>query len=268
MLVTSPGMGQGGFGLGASGSSLGGASVPGAVASDISGSGKLELVMSQARAFQAVDQSILARRVGIPDVSAVKHVGPRLDGQAESKTGEELEMELGEVTGQTRESEGLPRVTVHLPPPKGEDGGLDALEGDEDDEEERRPVVPPKDDQPPTPPAKEVVDEAGEAATQIDGTTDSEQQTSTIVTADEQVKDKDEEDAQKTSEDQQTISQEADAEAEAAKAAKEAQEAEEEAQKASVSHVLTNVIILQSFLFELASLVQVRAGVFEEVRFV
>ncbi|KAM7203039.1 Retinoic acid induced 16-like domain containing protein [Rhypophila sp. PSN 637] len=35
----------------------------------------------------------------------------------------------------------------------------------------------------------------------------------------------------------------------------------------SVSHVLTNVMILQSFLFELASLVQVRAGLFEEVRF-
>lgn len=36
----------------------------------------------------------------------------------------------------------------------------------------------------------------------------------------------------------------------------------------SVSHVVTNVIILQSFLFELASLVQVRAGLFDEVRFV
>ena len=35
----------------------------------------------------------------------------------------------------------------------------------------------------------------------------------------------------------------------------------------SVSHLLTNVIVLQSFLFELASLVQVRAGLFEEVRF-
>ncbi|ESU07436.1 hypothetical protein FGSG_02048 [Fusarium graminearum PH-1] len=36
----------------------------------------------------------------------------------------------------------------------------------------------------------------------------------------------------------------------------------------SVSHVVTNVIILQSFLFELAALVQVRAGLFDEVRFV
>lgn len=36
----------------------------------------------------------------------------------------------------------------------------------------------------------------------------------------------------------------------------------------SVSHIVTNVIILQSFLFELASLLQVRAGLFDEVRFV
>lgn len=36
----------------------------------------------------------------------------------------------------------------------------------------------------------------------------------------------------------------------------------------SVSHIITNVIILQSFLFELASLLQVRAGLFDEVRFV
>lgn len=34
----------------------------------------------------------------------------------------------------------------------------------------------------------------------------------------------------------------------------------------SVSHVLTNVIVLQSFLFELAALVQVRAGLFDEVQ--
>ena len=47
--------------------------------------------------------------------------------------------------------------------------------------------------------------------------------------------------------------------------ADEAVEAEEKT--VSVSHVLTNVIILQSFLFELASLVQVRAGLFDEVRF-
>ncbi|KAI0405262.1 Retinoic acid induced 16-like protein-domain-containing protein [Xylaria palmicola] len=37
--------------------------------------------------------------------------------------------------------------------------------------------------------------------------------------------------------------------------------------EASVSHILTNIIIYQSFLLELASLIQVRAGLFNEVRF-
>ncbi|KAI1774313.1 Retinoic acid induced 16-like protein-domain-containing protein [Hypoxylon cercidicola] len=40
-----------------------------------------------------------------------------------------------------------------------------------------------------------------------------------------------------------------------------------EVKTASVSHILTNVIIYQQFLLELASLVQVRAGLFNEVRF-
>ncbi|KAK2594164.1 hypothetical protein QQS21_008103 [Conoideocrella luteorostrata] len=39
-------------------------------------------------------------------------------------------------------------------------------------------------------------------------------------------------------------------------------------QTVSVSHVLTNVIVFQSFLLELASLMQVRAGLFDEVRYV
>ena len=49
----------------------------------------------------------------------------------------------------------------------------------------------------------------------------------------------------------------------------EAEEQEEEEEKlVSVSHVLTNVILLQEFLMELAALVQVRAGLFGEVRFI
>lgn len=40
-----------------------------------------------------------------------------------------------------------------------------------------------------------------------------------------------------------------------------------EERKVSVSHVLTNVVVLQSFLFELAALIQVRAGLFDEVRY-
>ncbi|KAK8041098.1 armadillo-like helical protein [Apiospora phragmitis] len=41
-----------------------------------------------------------------------------------------------------------------------------------------------------------------------------------------------------------------------------------EEEQASVSHIITNVIIFQAFLLELASLVQVRAGTFNEVRFI
>ena len=51
----------------------------------------------------------------------------------------------------------------------------------------------------------------------------------------------------------------------------EAEEEEAEAQGeklASVSHVLTNVILLREFLLELAALVQVRAGLFGEVKFI
>lgn len=40
-----------------------------------------------------------------------------------------------------------------------------------------------------------------------------------------------------------------------------------EERKVSVSHVLTNIVVLQSFLFELAALIQVRAGFFDEVRY-
>lgn len=42
----------------------------------------------------------------------------------------------------------------------------------------------------------------------------------------------------------------------------------EEKKKVSVNHVLTNVIVLQEFLLELAALVQVRAGLFGEVKYV
>ncbi len=42
----------------------------------------------------------------------------------------------------------------------------------------------------------------------------------------------------------------------------------EEPKLVSVSHVLTNVMVLQEFLLELAALVQVRAGLFREVKYV
>jgi hypothetical protein len=44
------------------------------------------------------------------------------------------------------------------------------------------------------------------------------------------------------------------------------EEAKEE-KLVSLSHVLTDIIVLQEFLLELAALIQVRAGLFGEVRF-
>lgn len=41
-----------------------------------------------------------------------------------------------------------------------------------------------------------------------------------------------------------------------------------DAREVSLGHVLTNVVILQEFMLELAALVEVRAGLFDEVRFV
>jgi len=42
----------------------------------------------------------------------------------------------------------------------------------------------------------------------------------------------------------------------------------EEPKEISLSHLLTNVIILQEFMLELAAIVQVRASLFDEVAFV
>jgi hypothetical protein len=46
------------------------------------------------------------------------------------------------------------------------------------------------------------------------------------------------------------------------------QEDEKMEKLSSVSHVLTNVLVLQEFLIELAALVQVRGSMFGEIRFV
>jgi len=56
-----------------------------------------------------------------------------------------------------------------------------------------------------------------------------------------------------------------DGSADADKEDEDADDEKEEEKTVSVSHILTNVIILQEFLLELAALVQVRAGLFGEV---
>jgi hypothetical protein len=114
-----------------------------------------EPVVSQVRGFEAVDQSILARRVGIPTVGNVTTVEP-------------IPLTFG----------------------KGDEAGTGI--------QPTSPVIP---------------DEEEEAISEPEASTPAEDKTATV------------------------------------------------------SHVLTNVIILQNFILELASLVQVRAGLFDEVRF-
>lgn len=53
----------------------------------------------------------------------------------------------------------------------------------------------------------------------------------------------------------------------AMEAAKTGEKAGEEGKEVSLSHVLTNVVILQGFVLELVALLQVRATLFEEVRY-
>lgn len=128
---------------------------------------------SQAAAFQAVDQQILARRIGLPVSRKVEPIPLRLGGKIEDE----------------------------------------AMGGDDSDDGEERPPMPPaKDDAP-------QVTDPNESITSEDRERDDSQDTPP------------------------------------------------EEKKATISHILTNVIVLQSFLFELAALVQVRAGLFDEVRF-
>ncbi|KAK6218550.1 hypothetical protein QIS74_06430 [Colletotrichum tabaci] len=135
--------------------------------------GPRDPVASQAAAFAAIDQSILARKVGIPDKV------------------EAIPLNLGRA-----------KPTLHMPPPKDDE---DVAEDQQDGEQE----------------AREQEDNAEAEATGDD-----------ITEVNTRKKDK-----------------------------------EKEERKASVSHVITNVIVLQSFLFELAALIQARAALFNEVRY-
>lgn len=138
---------------------------------------------SQAAAFQAIDQQILARKVGLPIKEKVEPVLLKLGGKIQ----ESVE----------------------------ESGGKHEEAGD------KPPPAPAKDDQP----EQSQIDKPAEAS-QATGSGDDIQ---TTITSPERT-------------------------------------VPPEEKKVSVSHVLTNVIVLQSFLFELAALVEVRAGLFDEVR--
>lgn len=139
---------------------------------------------SQAAAFQAIDQQILARKVGLPIKNNVGSIPLRLGGKIEQESGENGSKNTGD--------------------------------------EDRPPSPPAKDD----PPARRHFD--GQPANLLAGGNGDDTQTP-IMTPERNVP--------------------------------------VDEKKVSVSHVLTNIIVLQSFLFELAAVIQVRAGLFDEVRY-
>lgn len=139
---------------------------------------------SQAAAFQAIDQQILARRVGLPIKKKAESIPLRLGGKIEEES-------IGNGNDQAGDEE--------TPPP------------------------PPAKDDPPTRTNSIAQSTNSPAGGNGDGTQ------TPIMSPERNVP------------------------------------AEEK--KVSVSHVLTNIIVLQSFLFELAAVIQVRAGLFDEVRY-
>ncbi|KAL2195134.1 Retinoic acid induced 16-like protein-domain-containing protein [Corynascus similis CBS 632.67] len=154
---------------------------------------------SQARAFQAIDQSILARKVGIPDIRSATAVGEK------SVMGEPISLSFDRQRTAGGVSSADEKKAADEEEAKAEEGGgEDALLAPSEDGEQTDEDGSNGDG-----------DGAGEPGTPTTATT-------TAAATDRSV---------------------------------------------SVSHVLTNAIVLQAFLFELASVVQVRAGLFDEVRF-
>ncbi|KAK0636387.1 Retinoic acid induced 16-like protein-domain-containing protein [Bombardia bombarda] len=153
---------------------------------------KGDAVDSQAKAFEAIDQTILARRVGISVVQKAKR------------------LEEGQVEAIPFSLDKKPKVVETA-------DGVNEAEVEEDEEEDEGK-----------------------------GTGDDGQCESVIAAS---------------------SSDSDDGKVETPTPKLEEEQKEEEEKTVSVSHLLTNVIILQSFLFELASVVQVRAGLFDEVRF-
>ncbi|KAL1838490.1 hypothetical protein VTJ49DRAFT_2628 [Mycothermus thermophilus] len=167
-----------------------------------------DIFSSQARAFQAIDQSILARRVGIPRV--VKPAGSEKVAHSEPD---------GSVFDRQRTAGGVTEADEKLAADEEEataeeGGGEDAL-------------LAPSEDGSVTDEGEGDGGGGDSTGGPVGGEGEEDLRTPTTATATT---------AEKTTE-------------------------------VSVSHVLTNAIVLQAFLFELASLVQVRAGLFDEVRF-
>ncbi|KAG5977288.1 hypothetical protein E4U55_006902 [Claviceps digitariae] len=160
---------------------------------------------SQASTFAAFDQSILSRRVGLPDES-LEPIPIDLTRKAD------VDSHGGEVGSRD--------------PDQGQDGDHDQEQDQEAEQESEQEIEPERDqdqDQDPEPEA----DQDQDPDEQGDHNGDDARSDTSVR--------------------------------------KESRPAHEGT--VSVSHLLTNIIIFQSFLLELASLMQVRAGLFSEVRY-
>ncbi|KAK4157550.1 Retinoic acid induced 16-like protein-domain-containing protein [Chaetomidium leptoderma] len=171
--------------------------------------GRPDAFASQAKAFQAVDQSILARRVGIPDVVGMKPAAAAGGGGGGGleKSVEPIALSFDRQRTAGGVSSADEKLAADREEAKAEEGGgEDALLAPSEDGEQ----------------------------TEDDDVADGEDEPGTPTLGRRAGADHNNNNNKKT---------------------------------VSVSHVLTNVIVLQAFLFELASVVQVRAGLFDEVRF-
>ncbi|RYP24502.1 hypothetical protein DL765_000522 [Monosporascus sp. GIB2] len=196
--------------------------------------GRASPAMTQAAPHAAVDQEILSRRVGLP-TQKVAPIPLHLkqdevkDAGVEENAGNEDEEEAVGTRGSSREEE-QPKEE-----PREEQSKLEEDQPEEEEPKKEQPRVEELNEE--EQPQKTKPEEEGQ---QLKG----EQQPKTEEYGQGQAKEEEGEAA--------TLS---DADAPSAE------------KTASVSHILTNAIIYQSFLLELASLVQVRAGLFNEVRF-
>ncbi|KAK6833519.1 hypothetical protein PG987_008213 [Apiospora arundinis] len=174
------------------------------------GSGRRSPVASQMAAFAAVDQSILARRVGLPKEEDVAPIPLNFNKKAAASA-------PAVTADDVLEAPSTPQNKIQK---RGDAQSDDAHEGeDAADADIATPTAGRETVHMPPAPEDDSEDNDQEAGSETPGGTTTQ-----------------------------------------------ADKPEEE--QASVSHIITNVIIFQAFLLELASLVQVRAGTFNEVRFV
>ncbi|KAG5968871.1 hypothetical protein E4U58_001720 [Claviceps cyperi] len=225
----------GNYGRSVSGGSAGGAGIePSLEEQDM-------VADSQASAFAAFDQSILSRRVGRPDID--------LGGIPLASTGKEGEATgAGPASGSKRVDEGDDEEHGHGQGQGHDEDGVQGQAQDEDQSQDQDEGQGQDQDQ-----AEDRDLGQGEGRDQEQEQGQAQDQDDAQDQDEAQDHDQDQDQDQDEGNDSHIVTRpDTPSSSEAT---------------ASVSHVLTNIIIFQSFLLELASLMQVRASLFGEVRY-